>query len=403
MTRTETGKGQKLPERDFDTEFGKTAKNYAPKVLQVVLGAVEAEVIQHFWHSPHAKRQAREGEKHSAALPVVKSDGYEWVEISQRKFAAFTGEPKSSLFNDNGGIVTKLEDMGLVVKSCEPGVTARFRVDTERLRLLLAITYSFYGCKNEKEWQGLLTIHGEQVRSFQYRQKEKIMALFPGTGLPSTIKSWEKRRFWTIPNPDLDLAKKLKAWLCSQKGEQKKGKKVDGWRTTPDGCRTSSGRMAYRQTGSKAKSVKENRVHRDKELLRGHTSYVDNSGFASVVLNNGLDCVSGEEGKKELHTIVRLAIAYFFDTKGVKPETIAELTATLVRKWRKDFGDCGYQSPGAFLQAWADFTEQCVDVKRGAPAPEPKTIDELWPHPHNRVWKAFVLAHEDDSAITADK
>lgn len=401
MTHTETGKGAKPPERDFDTLFARISKSYPPKALQVILGWPEAAVLQEIWYAPHDYRRAEaSNSKKKSVLPVISCDGFDWVQMSRNALARHIGVTKSTMFNSKGGIISKLKDMGVLVSRAWETVTW-FRVDTERMQLLLAVTYTFYDCKNEEEWQSFVDRHRDLVQSFQYRQKDRVMAVFPNTGMPSAIKSFKSRTLVDLSEADTTMAKKMKAWLKThEKTEQQSRRKrwtdgvppwtdgvpvVDGWRTTKQDVKPS----ASKRTASTVLSTKES----------GHTSYVDNFACGSVVLGAGETSDSG--GEKRLQAEVECAASYFFDRRSYSPEAIAKLTAALVMKWRKDFDDY-YESPEAFLQAWADYAEQCVDVKRRAPAPEPKTVDDLRPHPCKRVWKAFVLAHEADSAISSD-
>lgn len=392
MTDTREARLQLLQALTEAEAARKPSMLFAPKWMQAALGNCgDTQFLQGLSYM----------EQHPEIFHPVKLGGYSWIERKGSEFAEYFVVPYRTLFSE-GGVVARLHSLGLIHKDSRDRRSTLLRVDAERMALLALCTFALY-TKTEPEWRHWLSRNRALPESFSYVTASGARVhLFPGCG--ERPKSYPQCTPYAPTVEDEALGRRLLSiWSQHRRG----GKNCDGIHNSYDGFHNSydenhhSGVMdSITENGRNSRQPKDLEPVQRIELLEEGKEEPDFVRDNFVVLRSRLERVSGEEEKK-LQVGVECTASYFFDRRSYSSETITELTATLVRKWRKDFGDY-YESPETFLQAWAGFTEQCVDVKRGAPAPEPKTIDELWPHPCNRVWKAFVLAHEPDPAISAN-
>ena len=193
--------------------FGRVSKNFSPKVLKALLGADASEVIQAIWYACKSAQEAGEFDKHKTVLKVVTDgNGIDWVQASRAEIAGHVVVAKSTLFNDEGTI-DRLLDLGLLHVQAWT-TTTWFRVDHEKLMLLLALGYILY-TSTKQDWLQFCEENYLLVSQFTYRRNKIPVALFPEVATDEMnkhrirMKSFDSRTPFTVQKSEQELCSLL--------------------------------------------------------------------------------------------------------------------------------------------------------------------------------------------------
>ena len=197
---------------------GSLGKVFAPKVLQAILGPVEASVVQHVWYAT----------KNENNFAIYKDeDGHNWLIQSRAEMAAFLVVSSDTLFA-KFGVMARLVDYGLVQKGVletdKNQEKSLWRINFDRLALLMMLVYQLYACTKEAEWLEFVKANPAVVGSFTYKTKTGEEALFPGIVTDNMkkrgkkAKEFKKRTPFAITKTEQNFGERL----CSVWGKHSK-------------------------------------------------------------------------------------------------------------------------------------------------------------------------------------
>ena len=372
------------------------SKTYAPKILQAALGPVGAMLVQHIWYAT----------TQSEKFWIHEQNEHQWLVQSQAEMAKFLVVSKDTAFG-KFGVTARLVDLGVVKQAL--GYTpanqkiSLWRLDFDRLMLMMALTYKLYGCTREKQWLDFVCRNHAVVSSFTYHTATGEEALFAGVVTESMrqkgkkAKSFKNRTPLTLPKAEQIFAQRLQtAWtqyskdaLASAKDGQKGevgNHPTPGWEPPHGGClpphpqggaQPANTDLSLRVQGPND-HIEYIEFNTEKDTEREY--YVLTQMPAASSVNSGIDNFGDDEAKD----VVQETAHILFPDKLVRPEVVNKTATRLLDHW--DEFKSSFETRSEYLREWAIFmTEHATRLR---------SPNSLCPSRQNQLWREFVTENQ---------